>query len=37
MQNMRRTTPISAKASKLWVEATAGPGVRGLTAMPPST
>ena len=26
MQNMRRTTPISAKASKLWVEATADRG-----------
>ncbi len=36
-QNISSTTPISAKASKLCASATAGPGVKGLMAIPPMT
>ena len=36
-ENIRRTTPISAKSSKLWTSLREGPGVNGLMRSPPTT
>jgi len=36
MENMRRTTPISANTSNVWVSETVGPGVKRPTSTPPT-
>ena len=36
-ENIRSTTPISAKAWNVWTSVTEGPGVNGLTKSPPKT